>query len=62
MATYKITSKAGIEFGTYEGDSAEDAIRAMHRDAGYASDEQIEAALGQSFESLAAQVIVEVVS
>lgn len=37
MKSYKITSSAGIEMGTYEGEMVADALDAMARDAGYAS-------------------------
>ena len=37
MKTYKITNTAsGIEMGTYKGESEQDALDAMARDAGYA--------------------------
>lgn len=62
MTTYKITSKAGIEFGEYEGATPEDAIREMHSEAGYATDEAIESALGKSFGELASELIVKVAS
>lgn len=35
MAQYKITSKAGVDMGTFEADSPEGALDAMSRDAGY---------------------------
>lgn len=37
MTTWTITSSAGAELGTYEGDTAEAALDAMARDAGYKS-------------------------
>jgi hypothetical protein len=39
MATYKITSTAGIEMGTYEAQGPRDALSAMARDAGYDSED-----------------------
>lgn len=35
MSSYKITSGAGIELGTYVGATKKDALDAMARDAGY---------------------------
>lgn len=37
MATFTITSKAGAEMGTYEGETALHAYAAMLRDAGYSA-------------------------
>jgi len=37
MATYRVTSAAGQDMGTYEADSADGALDAMARDAGYES-------------------------
>jgi hypothetical protein len=37
MTTYQITSSAGVDMGTYEGETAADALDAMARDAGYES-------------------------
>ncbi len=33
MATFQITSAAGMDMGTFEGETAQDAIRAMNREA-----------------------------
>jgi hypothetical protein len=35
MMAYQITSSAGVDMGTYEADTAEGALDAMARDAGY---------------------------
>ena len=35
MTSYKITSSAGVDMGTYDADSAGGALDAMARDAGY---------------------------
>lgn len=35
MYTYKITSKGGVEYGLYFGDSKTDALCSLHIDAGY---------------------------
>jgi hypothetical protein len=35
MTTYKITSSAGMDMGTWEAESPEAAMAAMHADAGY---------------------------
>ena len=37
MATFQITSSAGVDMGTYEADTAAEALDTMARDAGYAS-------------------------
>lgn len=34
MTKFRITSKAGVEFGVYEGETKEDAFEAMVADAG----------------------------
>lgn len=38
MSHYRITSSAGVELGIYEGETAEEALDAMARDAGYESE------------------------
>lgn len=35
MAHFQIVSSAGVEMGTYEADTASEALDAMARDAGY---------------------------
>lgn len=37
MTTYQIVSSAGVDFGTYTATTAEEALDAMARDAGYHS-------------------------
>jgi hypothetical protein len=37
MLSYQITSDAGVDLGIYEGDTPDEALDAMARDAGYAS-------------------------
>lgn len=37
MTSYQITSSAGVDLGTYEAATADEALDAMARDAGYAS-------------------------
>jgi len=38
MASFQIVSSAGVVFGVYQGATAAEAIDAMARDAGYASE------------------------
>jgi len=40
---YRIVSSAGVELGTYEGETEREALDAMARDAGYASQADAEA-------------------
>ena len=35
MNTYRIESKAGVNHGEWEGDTAAEALARMHRQAGY---------------------------
>ena len=35
MQTFRITSSAGVDMGSYQGETAADALDAMARDAGY---------------------------
>lgn len=35
--TYRITSRTGVDLGTYEGETAAEALDAMAQDAGYQS-------------------------
>lgn len=46
MKTWKIESKAGVDMGTYRGKTEQDALDAMARDAGYASQAEAEEVLG----------------
>ena len=43
---WSITSAAGVALGTYAGDSVADALDAMARDAGYASQEAASSVVG----------------
>jgi len=40
MKKFEIESKQGVVMGIYEGDTPEEAVTAMDRDAGYASREK----------------------
>ncbi len=62
MTTYHIESRVGQYLGDYEGDTAEDAVRALHRDAGYRTDADICAALWQTWAEVMAEYIVREVS
>lgn len=46
MNMYRITSKAGVDLGIYEGETLEDAFRAMAIDAGYSPEDIGEWPLG----------------
>lgn len=46
MTTYKITSSAGIDMGTYTAPSESDALDALARDAGYESQAAAMASVG----------------
>lgn len=39
MAQWQITSEAGLNMGVFKGETAEDAVRAMNRDAGLSGEE-----------------------
>lgn len=43
MKTYRIISSAGVDLGTYEAGTKEEALDAMARDAGYSSQADAEA-------------------
>ena len=43
---WRITSEQGVEFGEYPGKSVADALDALARDAGYASQETCMQAVG----------------
>ena len=58
MTSYHITSEAGMDMGTYEAETREAAIEAMHRDAGYASSEAAAEALSTTVEALRAELTV----
>lgn len=58
MATYNIVSAAGMDMGSYEAETREAAIEAMHRDAGYESSEAAAEALGTTVEALHAELTV----
>lgn len=47
MSAYRIIS-AGMDLGTYHGETPEEAVRAMNSEAGYASDEHVLEVTGQS--------------
>ena len=38
MRKFRITSKSGEDHGIYEADTPQDALLALHRDAGYGPD------------------------
>lgn len=40
MHTYRIVSEAGIDMGLWQGETAAEALLALHRDAGY-SEQQV---------------------
>lgn len=48
MNVYRIVSRSGIDLGEYCGNSPEEAVRAMNRDAGYSTDEAALAVTGQA--------------
>lgn len=58
--TYSITNRtSGVALGSYEGASPEQAIDAMHRDAGYVGTEGAADALGTTVEALRAELLTE---
>jgi hypothetical protein len=56
MATYRIISSQGVDMGTYEGESAEAAMGAMHRAAGYRTSADAASALSTTVEALLAEL------
>lgn len=57
MSKYEVSNnKSGHSFGVYEADSAEAAIEAACKDAGYDSKADAEAAMGRDSELVAAEV------
>lgn len=52
MTSFKITSNAGIDLGTFEAETAEAALDAMARDAGYANAVEAARTLGADVQSL----------
>lgn len=67
MSSYRIISDAGVDMGIYEGATAEEALDAMVRDAGYAGQEEATGVAGP-FSGTATKItpvaldVVEVVS
>lgn len=61
MASYKITSSAGVDLGTREAESPEAAIEAMHQDAGYRDSEHAADALGTTVDALCAELTIVLV-
>lgn len=55
---WTITSSAGMDMGDYLAETADLAIEAMHRDAGYASSADAAQALGTTVEALRAELVV----
>lgn len=59
MTTYQITCHlTGVSLGTHEGACPEQAIDAMHRDAGHVGTEGAAEALGSTVEALRAELTV----
>ena len=58
---YRITSESGLDLGTYDGDNAGAAFRAMLDAAGYESAEAMAEALGHTVETLRAELRFDVV-
>jgi len=58
MSVYQVISAAGLDMGTYAGASVEDAIEALHRDAGYESSQAAADALDTTVADLAAELTV----
>jgi hypothetical protein len=59
MGIYRIVSGAGQDLGTYESSSAEGALDALARDAGYASQEDAEAHGIAPFDGVVTEVEVQ---
>lgn len=60
MAHYRITSSQGVDMGTYEGETAADALDAMARNAGY-RDQAHAAEVAGAFEGSAVELDREAV-
>ena len=58
-AMWQITSKRGEDMGAHEGATADEAVEAMHRDAGYESSAAAAEALGRTVEELRSELTVE---
>lgn len=55
---YRITNRtSGLSLGLYWGETADEAVEAMHREAGYASSEDAAEALGSTVEALRADLL-----
>lgn len=52
MSKFQITSSAAADMGVYEGATADDAVEACCRDAGYASKAEAEEVMGEEFAAI----------
>lgn len=60
LRRYRIeNARSGVVLGIYEGVNEDDAILAMHRDAGYDSTEEVARVLGKTVEQLTDELVVE---